>query len=74
MIVGHYFRFGCKYPKTRGDKIGRRRLDTHFGGLIKLGAQFTYDKESRFYSVKAKQLVGTYILMEKPLSQVLQIL
>ena len=67
MIVGPLLaRFGiATIPRPGGDKIGRRRLDTHFGGLIKLGAQFTYDKESRFYSVKAKQLVGTYILMEE---------
>jgi len=67
MIVGPLLaRFGtASIPRPGGDKIGRRRLDTHFGGLIKLGAQFTYDKESRFYSVKAKQLVGTYILMEE---------
>ena len=67
MIVGPLLaRFGvASIPRPGGDKIGRRRLDTHFGGLIKLGAQFTYDKESRFYSVKAKNLVGTYILMEE---------
>ena len=67
MIVGPLLaRFGiASIPRPGGDKIGRRRLDTHFGGLIKLGAQFTYNKESRFYSVKAKQLVGTYILMEE---------
>ena len=67
MIVGPLLsRFGiASIPRPGGDKIGRRRLDTHFGGLIKLGAQFTYDKESRFYSVKAKQLVGSYILMEE---------
>ena len=67
MIVGPLLtRFGiASIPRPGGDKIGRRRLDTHFGGLIKLGAQFAYDKESRFYSVKAKQLVGTYILMEE---------
>ena len=67
MIVGPLLaRFGtASIPRPGGDKIGRRRLDTHFGGLIKLGAQFTYDKESRFYSVKTKQLVGTYILMEE---------
>ena len=67
MIVGPLLaRFGiASIPRPGGDKIGRRRLDTHFGGLIKLGAQFTYDKDSRFYSVKAKQLVGTYILMEE---------
>ena len=67
MIVGPLLaRFGiASIPRPGGDKIGRRRLDTHFGGLIKLGAQFTYDKESRFYSVKAKKLIGTYILMEE---------
>ena len=56
MIVGPLLaRFGKAYiPRPGGDKIGRRRLDTHFEGLIKLGAKFTYNKEDYFYGVEAK--------------------
>ena len=65
MIVGPLLaRFGKAYiPRPGGDKIGRRRLDTHFEGLIKLGAKFTYNKEDYFYGVEAKKLKGTYILL-----------
>ena len=48
-----------------GDKIGRRRLDTHFEGLIKLGAKFTYNKEDYFYGVESKKLKGAYILLDE---------
>lgn len=49
-----------------GDKIGRRRLDTHFEGFIKLGGQLTYNKEQRFYSIKAPDgLQGSYMLLEE---------
>lgn len=67
MIVGPLLaRFGKGYiPKPGGDKIGRRRLDTHFEGLIKLGAKFGYSKEEQFYGVEAKTLVGTYMLLEE---------
>ncbi len=67
MIVGPLLaRFGKAYiPRPGGDKIGRRRLDTHFEGLIKLGAKFTYSKQDYFYGVKAKKLKGTYILLDE---------
>ena len=67
MIVGPLLaRFGKGYiPKPGGDKIGRRRLDTHFEGLIKLGAKFRYSKEEQFYGVEAKKLKGAYMLLEE---------
>lgn len=68
MIVGPLLgRFGKGYiPRPGGDKIGRRRLDTHFEGFIKLGATFRYNKEERFYGVEApKGLTGTYMLLEE---------
>ncbi|MEW4924126.1 UDP-N-acetylglucosamine 1-carboxyvinyltransferase [Algibacter sp. 2305UL17-15] len=67
MIVGPLLaRFGKGYiPKPGGDKIGRRRLDTHFEGLIKLGAKFGYSKEEQFYGVEAKKLKGAYMLLEE---------
>jgi UDP-N-acetylglucosamine 1-carboxyvinyltransferase len=67
MIVGPLLaRFGKGYiPKPGGDKIGRRRLDTHFEGLIKLGAKFGYSREDQFYGVEAKRLKGTYMLLEE---------
>lgn len=67
MIAGPLLaRFGEAYiPKPGGDKIGRRRLDTHFLGLQKLGADFKYNRETRFYAVKAEQLRGTNILLEE---------
>ena len=67
MIVGPLLaRFGKAYiPRPGGDKIGRRRLDTHFEGLIKLGAKFTYSKEDYFYGVESKKLKGTYILLDE---------
>ncbi len=67
MIVGPLLaRFGRGYiPKPGGDKIGRRRLDTHFEGLIKLGAKFGYSKEEQFYGVEAKKLKGAYMLLEE---------
>ncbi|MFC4721595.1 UDP-N-acetylglucosamine 1-carboxyvinyltransferase [Geojedonia litorea] len=67
MIVGPLLaRFGRGYiPKPGGDKIGRRRLDTHFEGLINLGAKFRYSKEEQFYGVEAKRLKGTYMLLEE---------
>jgi len=67
MIVGPLLaRFGKGYiPKPGGDKIGRRRLDTHFEGLIKLGAKFRYSKEEQFYGVEADKLKGTYMLLEE---------
>ncbi|AXG70610.1 UDP-N-acetylglucosamine 1-carboxyvinyltransferase [Kordia sp. SMS9] len=67
MIVGPLLaRFGKGYiPKPGGDKIGRRRLDTHFEGFIKLGAKFRYNREDYFYGVEAKKLQGTYMLLDE---------
>lgn len=59
-------RFGMAIvPKPGGDKIGRRRLDTHFLGIQKLGADFTYDDEGKLYRVTAKQLSGAYMLLDE---------
>ena len=67
MIVGPLLaRFGKGYiPKPGGDKIGRRRLDTHFEGFINLGAKFRYNKEDHFYGVEADRLKGTYMLLDE---------
>ncbi|HHC80512.1 MAG TPA: UDP-N-acetylglucosamine 1-carboxyvinyltransferase [Flavobacteriia bacterium] len=67
MIVGPLLtRFGKGYiPKPGGDKIGRRRLDTHFEGFINLGATFRYNKEDHFYGVEADTLKGTYMLLDE---------
>ena len=67
MIVGPMLaRFGKGYiPRPGGDKIGRRRLDTHFEGLIKLGANFRYNKEEKFYGVESKSLKGSKILLDQ---------
>ncbi len=68
MIMGPLLtRFKKAYlPKPGGDKIGRRRLDTHFLGFEKLGAKFNYDSNETFYSVEASNLRGTYILLDEP--------
>lgn len=67
MLVGPMLgRFGRGYiPKPGGDKIGRRRLDTHFEGFMKLGAKFRYNREEHFYGVEAKKLKGTYMLLDE---------
>ncbi len=67
MLVGPLLgRFGKGYiPKPGGDKIGRRRLDTHFEGFIKLGARFRYNREEYFYGVEAEKLTGTYMLLDE---------
>ncbi|MEQ9262230.1 MAG: UDP-N-acetylglucosamine 1-carboxyvinyltransferase [Owenweeksia sp.] len=67
MIVGPLLsRFGKGYiPKPGGDKIGRRRLDTHFTGFQKLGASFRYEPGESFYGVEADQLKGTYMLLDE---------
>ena len=67
MLVGPLLaRFGKgSIPRPGGDKIGRRRLDTHFEGLINLGASFNYDREDYFYSVEAKALKGTDMLLDE---------
>jgi UDP-N-acetylglucosamine 1-carboxyvinyltransferase len=68
MIMGPLLtRFNKAFlPKPGGDKIGRRRLDTHFLGFEKLGAKFNYDSNESFYSVEASNLHGTYILLDEP--------
>jgi len=59
-------RFGkATIAKPGGDKIGRRRLDTHFYGLQKLGAHFFYDEETGRYEIKAERLKGTYMLLDE---------
>lgn len=67
MIVGPLVaRFGqALIPKPGGDKIGRRRLDTHFVGIQKLGACFNYDADRHVYEVRAKRLEGTYMLLDE---------
>jgi len=67
MLVGPMLaRFGKGYiPKPGGDKIGRRRLDTHFEGFIKLGAKFRYNREEHFYGVESQKLKGTYMLLDE---------
>lgn len=67
MIVGPLLaRFGkAAIPKPGGDKIGRRRLDTHFLGFEKLGAKFVYDKKTDFFNVDASNLQGAYILLDE---------
>ncbi|UMB54705.1 UDP-N-acetylglucosamine 1-carboxyvinyltransferase [Lutibacter sp. A64] len=67
MIVGPLLaRFGKGYiPRPGGDKIGRRRLDTHFDGFIKLGAKFRYNKDEKFYGVEAKFLIGANMLLDE---------
>ncbi|MBA4153272.1 UDP-N-acetylglucosamine 1-carboxyvinyltransferase [Flavobacterium sp.] len=68
MIVGPLLaRFGKGYiPKPGGDKIGRRRLDTHFEGFINLGAKFRYNREDHFYGVECQgRLKGAYMLLDE---------
>ncbi len=68
MIVGPLLaRFGKGYiPRPGGDKIGRRRLDTHFQGFINLGAKFRYNREEYFYGVETETgLTGTYMLLDE---------
>lgn len=67
MLVGPLLaRFGKgSIPRPGGDKIGRRRLDTHFEGLIRLGAAFNYNREDYFYSVEADELIGTDMLLDE---------
>ncbi|PIB34292.1 UDP-N-acetylglucosamine 1-carboxyvinyltransferase [Reichenbachiella sp. 5M10] len=52
-------------PQPGGDKIGRRRLDTHFTGFQKLGAEFNYDKKSGYYNIDASHLTGCYMLLDE---------
>lgn len=67
MIMGPLLaRFGKAYfPKPGGDKIGRRRLDTHFIGFEKLGARFNFDAEDIFYTVEASEMKGCYMLLDE---------
>ena len=67
MLLGPMLaRYGEAYmPTPGGDKIGRRRLDTHFQGLVELGAEFHYDEKEFFYTLKAKELQGKFILLEE---------
>ena len=67
MIVGPLLaRYGKGYiPRPGGDKIGRRRVDTHFIGFEKLGAKFIYDPKEEFYRVTATQLKGAYMLLDE---------
>ncbi|MBK8701345.1 MAG: UDP-N-acetylglucosamine 1-carboxyvinyltransferase [Saprospiraceae bacterium] len=67
MLLGPLLaRFGKAFlPKPGGDKIGRRRLDTHFHGFMELGAEFIYDEAADKYFLEAKKLHGKYILMDE---------
>ena len=67
MIVGPLLsRYGKGYiPRPGGDKIGRRRVDTHFIGFEKLGAKFVYDSKEEFYRVTSDELKGTYMLLDE---------
>ena len=67
MIIGPLLaRFGQGFiPQPGGDKIGRRRVDTHFIGLQKLGAKFEFDSSKKWYSVSAKKLIGSYMLLDE---------
>ncbi len=67
MILGPLLaRFGkAKIPQPGGDKIGRRRLDTHFIGFQNLGAKFNFEKEEGYYSIDASNLKGAYMLLDE---------
>lgn len=67
MIIGPLVaRFGkALLPKPGGDKIGRRRLDTHFVGIQKLGADFNYDNDQQLYTITADKLHGAYMLLDE---------
>ncbi len=67
MIVGPLLaRFGkALLPKPGGDKIGRRRLDTHLNGIMKLGAEMVYDETRQTFTLAAEKLTGQYILLEE---------
>lgn len=67
MLLGPLLaRFGTGFlPKPGGDKIGRRRLDTHFIGFMKLGAEFDFDAKGECFEVKAKELHGCYMLLDE---------
>ena len=62
-LLGRYKK--GQVPKPGGDKIGRRRLDTHFIGFQKLGARFDYDSDTKIYRIDASKLLGTYMLLDE---------
>lgn len=62
-LIGRYKQ--AVIPKPGGDKIGRRRLDTHFIGIQKLGADFRYDPDKKLYEIKAEKLSGSYMLLDE---------
>ncbi|MDR1742201.1 MAG: UDP-N-acetylglucosamine 1-carboxyvinyltransferase [Dysgonamonadaceae bacterium] len=67
MIIGPLLaRFGyAAVPKPGGDKIGRRRLDTHFNGIMKLGAELIFDEKKQLFTLSAKKLRGCYVLLDE---------
>ena len=67
MVIGPLLaRFGIAYlPKPGGDKIGRRRLDTHLIGFQKLGAKFDYNLDDNYFAIRADSLHGTYMLLDE---------
>ena len=67
MIIGPMLaRFGVGFiPQPGGDKIGRRRVDTHFIGFQKLGANFEFDEQNQCYAISAKKLKGAYMLLDE---------
>ena len=67
MVIGPLLaRFGIAYlPKPGGDKIGRRRLDTHLIGFQKLGAKFDYDFDNNYFALRSDGLRGTYMLLDE---------
>ncbi|MDR1518160.1 MAG: UDP-N-acetylglucosamine 1-carboxyvinyltransferase [Dysgonamonadaceae bacterium] len=67
MIIGPLLaRFGyAAVPKPGGDKIGRRRLDTHFNGIMKLGAELIFDEKKQLFTLSAKKLKGQYVLLDE---------
>lgn len=75
MLLGPMLaRYGEAYmPTPGGDKIGRRRLDTHFQGFVELGAEFSFDEKENFYTLKAKELQGNLSFWRRLLSQELPI-
>ena len=55
----------ASFPKPGGDKIGRRRIDTHLNGLKELGARFSYNNKNFSYKISTKKLIGKYILLDE---------
>ena len=55
----------ASFPKPGGDKIGRRRIDTHLNGLKELGAEFSYNNKNFSYKISTKKLKGKYILLDE---------